>query len=87
MEAAEDVEIIVPNEETELEPGILRIIAFNTDALTGNDSLFKLKFQASEAIGQTGVISVSSAELGVAPEGTVIKASGGILSVSVSVFL
>ncbi|NLM28067.1 MAG: hypothetical protein GX211_07815 [Clostridiaceae bacterium] len=84
VEAAEDVEIIVPNEETELEPGILRIIAFNTDALTGNDSLFKLKFQASEAIGQTGVISVSSAELGVAPEGTVIKASGGILSVSVS---
>ena len=83
-EAAEYVELIIPNEETEFEPGILRIIAFNTNALTGNDSLFRLKFQASEAIGLTGEIAVSSAELGVAPEGTVIKASGGILSVSIS---
>mgnify|MGYP001206635875 CR=1 FL=1 len=84
VEAVGGVQIIIPDEETELEPGILRIIAFSQEALTGNASLFRLKFLASGAIGQTGVISVSSAELGVAPEGTVIKASGGILSVSVS---
>lgn len=83
VEAAEGVEIIIPEEETELVPGIVRVIAFSKEALTGNASLLKLKFQASDAIGQTGEISVSSAELGVAPEGTVIQAFGGTLPVSI----
>jgi len=84
VEAAEGVEIIIPDEETELVPGVLRVIAFNPDALTGNASLLKLRFQASGAAGQTGEITVSSAELGVAPEGTVINAYCGTLSVSIS---
>ena len=77
------LKIQIPDEETELVPGIVRVTAFSKEALTGNASLLKLKFQASDAIGQTGEISVSSAELGVAPEGTVIQAFGGTLPVSI----
>lgn len=84
VEAAEGVEIIIPNEETELVPGTLRVIAFNPDGLTGNASLLKLTLQASETAGRTGQIAVDSAELGVAPEGTVIIAAGSTLSVSIS---
>jgi GH35 family endo-1,4-beta-xylanase/uncharacterized protein YjdB/pimeloyl-ACP methyl ester carboxylesterase len=82
VEAASGVEIISPDEETQLVPGTLRVIAFNPDGLTGNASILKLTFQASDAAGQTGQITVSSAKLGVAPSGTVIEATGSSLSVS-----
>lgn len=84
VEAAEGVEIIIPGEDTEPVHGTLRVIAFNPEALTGNAAILQLKFGASEAPGQTGTIAVSKAEFGVAPEGKVIKASGGVLQVTVS---
>ncbi len=83
VEDLEGVQILIPDENTELVPGILRVIAFNPDGLTGNATLLKLKFQASNAAGQSGQIRVESAELGVAPEGTVIKATGSTLTVSI----
>jgi len=84
VEAEEGVQIIIPDENTEPVPGILRVIAFNPDGLTGNETLLKLKFKAQEAAGQSGEITVSKAELGIAPEGTVIRAYGGKLLVAVS---
>lgn len=84
FEAAEGVQIIIPDQDTELVPGTLRVIAFSPEPLTGNAGLLSLRFKASGLIGQSGAVRVSRAELGIAPEGTVIKANGGILPIAVA---
>lgn len=84
VEGAEGVGIIKPDDETELVPGTLRVIAFNQGGLTGNASLLKLRFRAAGAAGQTGQIAVASAKLGVAPEGSIITARGNVLPVSIA---
>ena len=83
VEGADGVQVLSPDDETVLVPGMLRVIAFSPGGLTGDAPLFKLKFQAAEVVGQTGQITVASAKLGVAPAGTVIEAVGTTLPVSI----
>jgi hypothetical protein len=65
--------------------GSVRIIAANIGGVTGEStSILKLTFQVKSGVQNTsGIIAVTKAELGIAPEGTVITA--GVSSKTISV--
>lgn len=77
-----DIQIVT---EDIAEPGIIKLIAANLEGITGeNMQVLKLTFRAKTGIQHAlGNIAVTKAELGIAPEGTVITA--GLSSKQISV--
>jgi len=73
-EGASEKNIVVRAEESL--PGTLRIIAATVGGVTGDELVLNVTFKAKN-ISQSavGTIAVSKAELGVAPEGTVVEAA------------
>lgn len=76
-------DIMVPQPEPPTS-GVLRILAGNNGGISGDVAILKVTFKVKEAAATTsGIIAVSSAKLGIAPEGIVIEA--GVSSKTITV--
>lgn len=78
----EKILVLHPNDESVLEPGSIRILAANDGGVSENADILLLTFKAIGDIGETGQISVSSAQFGTA-EGAVIDAAVSSLTVTI----